>query len=103
MIVSRDLLPSTGRSSGIVMQKILAIKQEILMINKHEREHIVSYGETKQSERSYGFCQHQMVIHDRKETDQREKENKKQLGTLTEIKRLVHMSGKAGWENVPNK
>ena len=101
MIVSRDLVPSTGRSSGIVMQKILAIQQEILMINKHEREHIVSNGEIKQSESSCGFCQQQVVIHDRNQTDQSEKEKKKRLETLKEIERLVDISGKNGCVLVP--
>ena len=102
MIVSRDMVPSTGGSSGIVMQKILAIQQEILMINKHEREHIVSHVEARQSESSCGFCQQQnLVIHDRNGTDPREKERKKRIETLKEIERLVDISGKNGCVLVP--
>lgn len=101
MIVSRDLIQSSGGSSGIVMQKILAIQQEILMINKHEK-HIVSSGEAGQPESSCGFCQQQnIVIHDRNGTDQREKERKKRLETLKEIERLVDISGKNGCVLVP--
>ncbi|HEV8405709.1 MAG TPA: DUF2080 family transposase-associated protein [Nitrososphaera sp.] len=102
MIASRELLPTTVASSGIVMQKILAIQQEILMINKHEKEHIVSNGEAGQLESSCGFCQQQnIVIHNRNGTDQREKERKKRLETLKEIERLVDISGKNGCVLVP--
>ncbi len=93
MIVNPDLVATSLNSPGIVMQKILAIEQEILMINKHERVHIENNGKVRQSMNSCGSCQgHDMAMPDR--AKQHENERKKRVETLNEIERLVDIVGK---------
>jgi hypothetical protein len=83
VIVSPDPVP---HRHGIVTEKILEIQQEILLINRHEREHIAN-GEIRQPHASCVYCQR--------------RGRQKKAGTLNEIERRVDLSGKSGCVLVP--
>jgi putative transposon-encoded protein len=106
MIVSPDPIPqSRSHGLGITTEKILEIQQEILLINKHKREHITDNGEIRQPESSCAYCQrHHHLIEvraDRKMTIAQQEKNKKKVETLNEIERTVEVSGKNGCVTVP--
>ena len=75
------------------MQKILAIEQEILMINKLERVPMSNNGEVRQSMNSHASCQGHVLTNPEK-ANQNEKERKRRGETLNEIERLVDVVGK---------
>jgi putative transposon-encoded protein len=106
MIVSPDPIPqSRGNGLGIATEKILDIQQEILLINKHKREHIADNGEIRQPDSSCAYCQRrQHLIEmrvDTKMTITQQEKNRKKVETLNEIERRVEVSGKNGCVIVP--
>ena len=100
MIVNPDLVSTSANTPSIVMQKILAIQQEILMINKHGKEHTANNNEVRQlqnSDTAYQQCN--VAISDG--VQQPDKERKKRLETLNEIERSANIAGKNACVLVP--
>ena len=100
MIVSSDLVPNSRKSLGIVMEKILVVEQEILMLNRHEREHVAPNGEQAKQSISCPYCQQQNLKHQANACD-KQVENGKKIATLNEMEREVEISGKNGCVLVP--
>lgn len=100
MIVSSDLVPNSRKSLGIVMEKILVVEQEILMLNRHEREHVAPNGEQSKQSISCPYCQQQNLKQQANACD-RQEENGKKIATLNEMEREVEISGKNGCVLVP--
>jgi hypothetical protein len=93
MIVSPDLVPS---GTGIVTQKILEVQQEILMLNRHQREHVAGDGRIAQPTKSCPHCQNDNN-HKEKQVDghkNHEDCGKRKIATLNEIEREVGISNK---------
>ena len=100
MIVSSDLVPNGRNSLGIVMQKILVVEQEILMLNRHEREHVATNGEQAKQSISCPYCQ-QKNLKQQANACVEQGENGKRIATLNEMEREVEISGKNGCVLVP--
>lgn len=100
MIVSSDFVPNSRNSLGIVMQKILVVEQEILMLNRHEREHVAPNGEQAKQSISCPYCQQQDLKYQANACD-KQVENGKKIATLNEMEREVEISGKNGCVLVP--
>jgi len=101
MIVSSDLVPNNRDSLGIVMQKILVVEQEILMLNRHEREHIAKHGEHVEKSTSCPYCQEQNFKKQQANACDKQEQNGKKIATLNEMERDVEISGKNGCVLVP--
>lgn len=101
MIVSSDLVPNNRDRLGIVMQKILVIEQEIVMLNRHEREHIPKHGEQAEQSTSCPYCQEQDLKKQQTSACDKQEENGKKIATLNEMEREVEISGKNGCVLVP--
>jgi putative transposon-encoded protein len=101
MIVSPDLVPNNRDRLGIVMQKILVVEQEILMLNRHEREHIAKHGEQAEQSTSCPYCQEQNLKKQQTGACDKQEKNGKKIATLNEIEREVEISGKNGCVLVP--
>lgn len=100
MIVSPDLVPNGCNSLGIVMQKILVVEQEILMLNRHEREHVATSGEWAKQSISCPYCQQEnLKLHANASVKQ--EANGKKIAILNEMEREVEISGKNGCVLVP--
>jgi hypothetical protein len=106
MIVSSDPILNSG--SNVATEGILEIHQEILLIDRHKREHISNDGEIKQPESSCQYCQRHRHLNEKPvdtkltsgKQDNREN-NRKKIGSLNEIERTVNISGKNGSVLVP--
>lgn len=101
MIVSSDLVPNNRDSLGIVMQKILVVEREILMLNRHEREHIAKHGEQAEQSTSCPYCEEQNLKKQETNAYDKQGENGKKIATLNEMEREVEISGKNGCVLVP--
>lgn len=101
MIVSSDLVPNNRDSLGIVMQKILVVEQEILMLNRHEREHIAKHGEQVEKSTSCPYCKEQDLKKQQANACDKQEENGKKNATLNAMERDVEISGKNGCVLVP--
>jgi putative transposon-encoded protein len=100
MIVSSDLVPNNRNRLGIVMQKILVVEQEIVMLSRHEREHIAKHGDQVEQSTSCPYCQEQNLKQQTSACEKQE-ENGKKIVTLNEMEREVEISGKNGCVLVP--
>ena len=102
MIVSPGLLPNSPKGTGIVLQKILEVQQQIVMLNRHEREHISATGAIIKVITSCHYCQLQSDSGNWEHHDSNKQGDKtKKIATLNEIEREVEMSGKNGCVIVP--
>jgi hypothetical protein len=89
-------VPRTAASGGVV-QKILEIQEELVMIDKHKREHLAISNDTNNS---CMYCQRRQQLLGGHETNKAAKAKKKNR-TLNEIERSVDASGKNGCVIVP--
>ena len=101
MIVSSDLVPNNRNRLGIVMQKILVVEQEIVMLNRHEREHTAKHGEQAEQSTSCPYCQEQDLKKQQTSACVKQEQNGKKIATLNEMEREVEISGKNGCVLVP--
>ena len=102
MIVSPDFIPSSPNGTGIVMQKILEVQQQIVMLNRHEREHITNTGDMTKPNTSCLYCQQQSNTENRDQVGSRQlHDNKKKISTRNEIEREVEISDRNGCVIVP--
>lgn len=101
MIVSPDFIPSSPNGTGIVMQKILEVQQQIVMLNRHEREHITSTGGMAKPNTSCPYCQQQCNTENCDQVSNRQHDNKKKISTRNEIEREVEISDRNGCVIVP--
>lgn len=118
MIVSPDPIPdpiqqSRGNDQGILTEKILEIRQEMLLINKHKSEHITNDGEIRHPDSSCPYCQRHCQHANREDhanesptnrqmTIEHQEKNRKKMRTSGELERIVVISGKNGFVNVPS-
>jgi putative transposon-encoded protein len=96
MIVNPELIPTSSNAPGIVMQKILAVQQEILMINKHGQENIMEVRRLQNAGTSYQTTD---AISDGQQ--KHDNEFKKRIETLNEVERIVDIAGKNASVLVP--
>ena len=102
MIVSPGLLPTIPNGTGIVLQKILEVQQQIVMLNRHEREHISGTGYILELNTSCPYCQQQSDSGNwEHHVSNKRRDKTKKIATLNEIEREVEMSGKNGCVIVP--
>jgi hypothetical protein len=97
MIVSPNVIPNNMNDNGIVTQKILEVQQQLVMLNRHEREHIT--GDIDTGNATCPYCQH--CDSDNFQIGNNQKENKKKISTRNEIEREVEISDKNGRVIVP--
>ena len=81
-----------GSNFDFVTENIFKIQQEILLIEKHGKEH-VSNGEISKRDSSCWYCHRHQEPAEIKE--------KRKPATTNEIERIVDMSGKSGVVVVP--
>ena len=102
MIISPDFIPSSPNGTGIVMQKILEVQQQIVMLNRHEREHITKTGDIGKPNPSCLYCQQQSSTENCDQVGSRQlQDNKKKISTRNEIEREVEISDRNGCVIVP--
>src|SRR5919197_3822176 len=95
-MISSSLSSEQSQSStfGAVGHKLLKIQQEVLLLDKHNMEHITK-GETKHpTDNSCFYCQKNSP----KPTNHQER---KKVEASFEIERVVEISGKSGCVIVP--
>ena len=97
MIISPNVIPNNMTDTGIVTQKILEVQQQIVMLNRHEREHIT--GDTYTRNAACPYCQD--CDTDNFPIGNNQKESKKKISTRNEIEREVEISDKNGRVIVP--
>jgi hypothetical protein len=101
MIVSPGLIPNNSNGTGIVMQKILEVQKQIVMLNRHDREHIASAGDKAKPNTSCAYCKQQYEFENWDQISSRQQENKKRISTRNEIEREVEISDRNGCVIVP--
>jgi putative transposon-encoded protein len=93
LVSSSAQVPSTG-GSGSSLQKILEIQEEMVLIDKHKREHLAINNDT---DKSCVYCQRRQQLLG----GNRALKAKKKIRTSNEIERSVDTSGKNGYVSVP--
>ena len=84
------------------MQKILEVQQQIVMLNRHEREHITNTSDMGKPNPSCLYCQQQSSTENCAQVGSRQlQDSKKKISTRNEIEREVEISDRNGCVIVP--
>lgn len=98
---------SPEKSSSIIPREIIAIHEEIALIDLHRTEHMVGYGQFKQLDQSCKFCQPHFGSDAKQEAicepapEPEPQEAKKVKPAENNLERTVDIAGKKGQIVVP--
>ncbi len=93
---------SPEKNSSIIPREIIAIHEEIALIDLHRTEHMSGYGQFKQLDQSCKFCQPHFGSEAKQEvTCAPEPQEKKARPAENNLERTVDVAGKKGQIVVP--
>jgi putative transposon-encoded protein len=92
---------SPEKNSSIIPREIIAIHEEIALIDMHRTEHMAAYGQVKVLDQSCKYCQPHFGSEIKQEAAPEPQEEKKAKPAENNLERTVDIAGKKGQIVVP--